>query len=231
MGLTIHYSLESDASSPTEVRRLLEELRKRALELPMAKVGELLEFHGDQCDHGRSMDPNHSWLLVQAGQFVSHNDRHYVVAPKHLIAFSTWPGEGCEAANFGLCQYPATIEVEGRRIRTGLQGWSWQSFCKTQYSSNPECGGLENFLRCHLSVVSVLDYAVMLGILKNVSDESGYWEHRDIEALAHEVTQWNVAVAGIIGRLKDTFPNESVSEITKFPNFEHLEAEGRKSEE
>lgn len=39
-------------------------------------------------------------------------------------------------------------------------------------------------------------------------------------------------VAGFIGQMKDLIGGQEVrSEITKFPNFEHLEAEGRADEE
>ena len=49
-----------------------------------------------------------------------------------------------------------------------LKGWSWLSFCKTHYASDPRCGGLPNFLRCHLGVVALLDEAKNLGILGTV---------------------------------------------------------------
>ena len=44
MGLTIHYSLKSDADSPMRARQLIEKLRQAALDLPMAEVGEVREF-------------------------------------------------------------------------------------------------------------------------------------------------------------------------------------------
>ncbi|KKL23506.1 hypothetical protein LCGC14_2424670, partial [marine sediment metagenome] len=75
------------------------------------------------------------------GQFVQRGDNHYDVRPTHLIAFRAWPGEGCEEANFGLCIYPKTIEIDDhstgrkRRIRTGLSGWCWSSFCKFRHDS------------------------------------------------------------------------------------------------
>ncbi len=234
MGLTIHYQLKGSAE---EAGALIAKLRQRALDLPFAEVGETVELKGkacdfDQCDHD---DPNR-WLLIQAGQYVDDPlDSHisYNLAPTRVIAFSTWPGEGCEEANLGLCQYPRFLSVERhghrRNIPTRRTGWSWRSFCKTQYASNAECGGVQNFLRCHLLVVALLDYAKELGILADVSDEGGYWEKRDAEALAREVGEWNGFLAAFAGQLKDALgdgPVQSVSEITKFPNFEHLEAEG-----
>ena len=54
------------------------------------------------------------------------------------------------------------------------------------------------------------------------------WETRDVEALAREVGSWNEMIAGFAGQLKDALGNGVVSEITKFPNFEPLEARGRR---
>jgi hypothetical protein len=151
--------------------------------------------------------------------------------PTHVIAFRTWPGEGCEAANFGLCRYPAeVVTADGRRIPTDLPGWTWQSFCKTQYASNPDCGGVENFFRCHLSVVGLLDHAIKLGLSADVTDESGFYEDRNVEELAAEVVRWNKGIAAFTGELKDLLGDGFAAEITRFPNFERLEAEGRKDE-
>lgn len=176
------------------------------------------------------MDKDHpqNWLLIQAVHYVFSDKHAYSVTPQRVIAFSTWPGEGCEQANFGLAVYPRLIEVEGRSIRTGLGEWFWSSFCKTQYASNPECGGVEHFLRCHLSVVKLLDQAANLGILKEVKDEGDYWQNRDVTALAKAVGDWNSMIAGWAGRLKDAFGDSVESEIAKYPNFEHLEAKSRK---
>ena len=229
MGLTIQYTFHSDTRSVPKARQFVEQLRQRALDLPFNEVGDLVELDGAECDFdNREQDDPHRWMLVQAGQYIEHGGTHYTVIPKLLIAFSTWPGEGCEQANFGLCHYPGTIETsDGRRIRTGLKGWSWQSFCKAQYASNQECGGMENFLRCHLSVIRMLNQASELGFLGEVSDEGDFWEKRDVTALAREVGEWNVMLAGFTGQLKEWFGDELESEITKFPDFEHLEAKGR----
>ena len=227
MGLTIHYQLQSTSRSPKKARQLLDQLRQKALDLPFKEVGEIVEVDGDIAafDNLLQDDPNR-WLLIQAGQYVEHDERHYRVTPQRIMAFSTWPGESSEPANFGLATYPRTIEGDGRKIRTGLGDWTWGSFCKTQYASNPDCGGIENFLRSHLAVVKLLDHAKEIGILKDVNDEGEYGAKRDIQALAKEVGDWNTMIAGWAGRFKDAFGNEVVSEITNFPNFEHLEAKG-----
>lgn len=94
------------------------------------------------------------------------------------------------------------------------------------YASDPRAGGIENFLRCHLSVVRMLDYAKELGILAGVSDESDYFEKRDIQALARCIGEWNQLIAAFAGQLKDQLGDGVVAPITQFPNFEQLEAKG-----
>jgi hypothetical protein len=245
MGLTIHYRIRAKSRSATRARELISQLRNRALGLPLAEVGELAEFSGEECDFNpfERGDP-HRWLLVQAGEYLSRprpggGEYSYRVRPTHVIAFSTCPGKGCESANFGLCRYPATIEVRTcpngsehqQSLRTGLAGWRWSSFCKTQYASNPECGGVANFLRCHLLVVRLLDGAQALGILDQVSDEGDYWSIRDPQALAQRVGQWNERIAAMAGRLKEQLGARVESEIANYPDFEHLEAKGRRKEE
>lgn len=237
MGLTIHYSLCSSTRSPNKAREALARLRGRALDLPFQRVDDLIELSGSECDY-QQYDREHPnrWLLIQAGQHVDDPRREgysYSVTPTHLFAFSTWPGDGCEEANFGLCRYPATIEVDDpvrrwqrRTIRTGLGGWRWGSFCKTQYASNPDCGGVANFLRCHLAVVKMLDHAKEISLLQSVSDEGDYWEKRDLAALAREVGDWNVTIARQAGQLKDLLGDGFQAAIAEFPDFEHLEAAG-----
>ena len=234
MGLTVHYALHSDTRSPAEARRLVEQLRKRALDLPFQEVGEIVELKGDACQFDRyDREHPHRWLLVQAGQYVEREHTHYSVMPKHVVAFSAWPGEGCEEANFGLCIYPGFLNVtdprtgRARRLRTELSGWNWRSFCKTQYASQH---GVEHFLRCHLSVVRMLDHAKQQDILAQARDEGGFWEKRDVRALAREVGEWNEGMTGLVGQLKDMFGGDFDAPIAQFPDFEHLEARGRKQE-
>lgn len=217
MGLTIHYQLQANTRTPKEARQLVEQLREKALNLPFKEVSKIIEVGGDDADFEK-VAGNHPfrWLIIQAGLLMQGK-------PKRVIAFSTWPGEGCEQANFGLAFYP-------RSNHANLGPWSWGSFCKTQYASNPECGGVENFLRCHLAVVGLLDHAKNLSILKDVRDESEFWEKRDLKALVGEVGKWNTMIAGWAGRLKDAFGDGVIAEIARFPNFEHLEAKGRDQE-
>jgi hypothetical protein len=236
MGLTIHYSLQSDAGTPSEARAMVAKLRQRAIDLRFQQVSELIEKSSEcKLESLDRNDPNR-WLLVQAQRVVEYEGAYFRVSPERLIAFRTLPGNGCEEASFGLALYPATMSeidaIHGHRpLRTDIDGWSWSSFCKTQYSSNPRDGGTEHFLRCHLSIIMLLGFAKELGILESVKDEGGYWEKRDLEALVKEVGAWNLMIAGWAGRLRDAFGSGVLSEISKFSNFEHLEAKGREQEE
>jgi hypothetical protein len=236
MGMTIHYSLNARVRSLRQATQLMEQLRGKALDLPFKEVGEVVVLAGRECEYqNRDRDDPLRWLLKQAGHFVIDGNEHYEVRPDQLVAFSTWPGEGCEQANFGLAMYPKAAEVQDwsgkkKTLATGIERWSWKSFCKTEYASDPALGGIENFLRCHLSVIHVLDHAQTLGILKEVSDEGSYWEKRDVRSLAEEVVQWNQQIAGLAGKMKDLLGGDVEAAIMKFQNFEHLEAEGRKDE-
>ena len=229
MGLTIHYSLSSDATSPEQARELVEQLRQAALDLAMSEVGEIVEFAGTACNYQTAENGSLRWLLTQARRLTAIGEGYRLIEPRHVIAFSTWPGEGCEVANFGLAAYPDTVEGEVGMLSTGLSGWSWQSFCKTQYAGNPDLGGIANFVRCHITVVRLLDRAKALGILESVNDEGHFWENRDAKALVETVGQWNNQLAAIVGQFKDSTGGKIIAPITEYPNFEHLEADGGKN--
>ena len=232
MGLTIHWKLKSQKRNAEKIKEQIETLRQKALDMPFKEVSDLLVFKGDEANYANDKNESNRWFKIQSGEYVDiDNKSSRSVAPLYTIGFETWPGEGCESANFGMCRFPQIIENRGKNIKTKLNGWSWSSFCKTQYASNPECGGVENFLRCHLCVIKLLDCAKELNILQDVYDEDGYWEKRDIEALAKEVGEWNSMIAAFASKLeaivKGVDPELNVkSAITEFPNFEHLEMEG-----
>lgn len=240
MGLTIHYSLKASGKD-AQARKLIHALHQTAADLPFQELGEVVEISGGQCDFNqrRQNDPLR-WLLVQASGSVELKPADGArpgrcqtwveVVPSRLIAFTTWPGEGCEAANFGLCQYPSVLKTPHGPIATGLTGWRWSSFCKTQYASDPRCGGGPHFLQCHLCVIALLDRAQALGCLECVSDEGGFWERRDLSALVQEIGSWNEMLAAFGGKLKDLLgegPSGVQSAITRYPNFEQLEAAGQ----
>ncbi len=245
MGLTIHYQLASTGDE-ARARELVQQLRQAALDLPFEHTGEIVEFRGGECDwKERAEDDPWRWLLIQARTDIALPvtpaersrgvRREMDVLPQHVIAFETEPGAGCEPANFGLCQYPRTVShPEFGKLQTKLQGWSWDSFCKTHYASDPRCGGLPNFLRCHLSVVALLDEVEKLRVLRKVSDEGEFWETRSLERLTQEVGEQSAMLASLFGALKDTWGKASdgagavEAPIAAYPDFEHLEAAGQR---
>ncbi len=236
MGLTIHYHLQTTLTDHRDVRALVTSLREAAAAMPFQQVGPVKEFRDREADYNQSgRDDEDRWLKIQARRHLEVGDRDIAVKPRHIIAFTVLPGAGCEPANFGFCQFPKHVEVAipgsaVRRHATGLHGWSWGSFCKTQYASDPRCGGVKNFLKVHVNLVRLLDLAAaMTQMTVEVDDEAHYWERRDPKALVNTVGDWNQYVAACAGTIKDLAEREGVaveSAIAGFPNFEHLEAKG-----
>jgi hypothetical protein len=234
MGLTLHYSFTTPLRKPQEVRRLVQTMREVALDLPFQEVSEVKEFSGPDTAHQGADDPDR-WLKIQSCAIIQDGDVYYQVPPRHIIAFSTQPGDGCEPANFGFCKYPGFFSVPDaaggqRRLATHLTGWRRRSFCKTQYASDPRYGGIAHFLRCHLCLIQMLDLLKASDLVSvEVKDEGGYWEHRDVQKLAQEVGSWNEQLAGLVSQLRSASPGGGhviQAPITGFANFEHLEAKG-----
>lgn len=121
--------------------------------------------------------------------------------------FMVDPGKGCESATFAL--------VRDER-------WHWSAFCKTQYAAVVSD---DHFVRCHTSLVALLDRAVALGIEVEVHDEGDYWTSRDEPTLLREVSRMNRIIAGFAGRLSDEIGDGHgvVSPIFAHPRFERLE--------
>jgi len=144
---------------------------------------------------------------------------------------------------------------EKRKIKTRLgNGWHFSSFCKTQYASSAECGGIPNFIRCHLSVIHLLDRIAKLPAMKvEIDDEGKYgrsyytddpWADKrvytwhdgkyDVKALVEEVGSWNEMIATTFGAMNDLLKANGSSlaleaPISSFPNFEHLEFRGQQN--
>lgn len=178
MGLTIHWSLRApEGWGETEIKDALSKLRDFALTLPLKEVSDVLYFAGDDANYSKGpKDDPHKWLKSQAQNYDEK------AMPTKFYALSTWPGEGCEGANFGLGFYADS------------NSWTWSSFCKTQYS--------EDFAGCHLAVITLLDFCKKLGFLERVSDEGDYWETRDLKKLAGNINQSTDMLKALSGVLK-----------------------------
>ena len=137
-------------------------------------------------------------------------------------------GEDCEPLWLGLCRYPKTVLQADRRYRTGLPGWRFHGFTKTQYAS---LHGWEHFQRCHTAVVDLLAGGRRLGLRVTINDEGEYWPGRALAALRENLDQMNRLVAATAGALKDGYEPRAGERPVQSPIFDHqqferLEAEG-----
>jgi hypothetical protein len=142
---------------------------------------------------------------------------------------------------------PREIKLKGPKWRGG-------GFCKTTYASNPDCGGMPNFLRCHISVITLLERIGELpGVKVHINDEGHYgpayysddWreareagreptyvEHPatySVEVLAKAAGEDTAMLAAFFGALKDALGNRGgqlISEIQAYPDFELREFRG-----
>ena len=248
MGLTIHYRL--GRTDPTaDVRPVIEALRERALDLPFASVSDIIERTGDECDYRKvPRDDPFGWLLVQSEHHYKYVLQHSLfkddtkeltsmVPATRMVAFSIEVGDGCEDMNIGLCQYPEHTLVgewgdipslwgyKGKAVKFP-KGWNWASFCKTQYASRADHGGMQNFLRCHLSVIRLLDHAKKLKVLRSVMDEGEFWETRNLDTLLKNLDDYNCYIAAFAAGLNKLFPGIE-GQLDKEPNLENLAEIGK----
>lgn len=146
--------------------------------------------------------------------------------------------------------------IEERDVPTRLSGWRLHAFCKTVYASDPECGGLPNFLRCHVGLIHLLErIGSELKVKVGVNDEGDYgdysacddWREADAEGrervytdhkgkhdvcdLIRQVTSDQQRLAAFAGAMKDAFGGSFDAPITKFKNFEQLEFKGSLNED
>ena len=147
---------------------------------------------------------------------------------------------------------------EIRHVPTKLRGWTGQGFCKTEYASDPRCGGMPNFLRCHISVVTLLERIGRLpGVKVVIDDEGGFGEnclsqdyeearaagrdptyvqhngHHNVDLLLQSIGESNAMLAATFGSMKDSLPagQRLESPIMEYPNFEKLEFKGCQAEQ
>ena len=133
--------------------------------------------------------------------------------PSTAQGFAVQPGEGCETAFFGLLK---RSDDAGTRHE-----WFWHCSCKTQYASLVSD---QHLVKCHSSLVSVLDSAIGLGIDVVVRDETSFWETRDETRLLSEVHKMNRLVARLAGALGVKLPSGDVqAPIFQHRRFERLE--------
>jgi hypothetical protein len=132
--------------------------------------------------------------------------------------------------------------------------WSHGTCCKTQYASDPEAGGVTNFLACHISLVAFLEEIGRIpGVRVRISDEGHYGPstysddyqeayaagrtpkyvpHKathSVDVLLKQLGDYNSLIAAVAGALKDHIADSKLTmeaPILKYQNFEQLEFKG-----
>lgn len=220
MGLTIHYKLSVvQRISSAVVRELAGRTALYARKIGCAEVGDTVRAAGDD-----KLAP----LFVQVGE--PEDCCFGNVAPTRGWLVEVCPGQGCESAVFGLCQYPRRVLSRTGMVPTGYgEGWLLKGRCKTQYAGEH---GWEHFLKCHRQIISLLEFWQQLGVLVEVTDEGDYWQTRSEEKLRNKLQQYDGLVAAVGGLFKDAAADSDTglsveSPIFDYAHFERLEHEGR----
>ena len=219
MGMHLNWEFHLPAeTSADRVNALLTALRARALELPFEAVTEVEDV----------MDiiarpSGDSWVSIR--DYVAHWAR-VISKPDELdsrigdlttaIGFGIYPGRKCEGATYGFVK---RAEPDGSNAE-----WFWHHCCKTQYAS---VVSWEHLIKCHTSLVALLDYAIEIGIDVVVRDEGHYWATRDEARLIAETEYMNQLVAKFAGAFSDAMPKGLAAggAIFEHPDFERLEME------
>lgn len=224
----IWYELRSDCGTLVRAERLVSDLHRIAQNLPFDHVSELGPVHS----RARGVDgafATHSIELPRPTDEPSF--RMLSFEPLEGTAFIAHPGGRCESASFGLARYPRYVDDEctGLRHPTGFgDEFYWHWGCKTQYAFRL---GRDHFLRCHLTLIELLDRANDMGIVARVTDAGGYWEGRSIEDLLRTSQEHDEMVAAVAGPIMDALSGlggQVVAPVAEDPRFEYLEAEGRR---
>jgi len=225
MGLTIHYQLSTQSDwTEEEVFARWEIIGDYARHLGCDNVGDVLPAHKrqDVTDKlhriGRGLDVR--WVAIHA--------RVGWILPIEI-------GKGCEPFMLALCRYPGRWQCQhGHSMKrwhpTKISAdWQFSWFCKTQFAGQ---FGLAHFLRCHKTVISLLDFCRKAGLDVTVQDESDFWEDRNEQRLIKSIQQNEALMAAFGGLIKDTVEKKRGhkvhSPIFDYHNFEHLEHEGRR---
>jgi hypothetical protein len=214
MGLHLNWELRlPGALARDDVMEYLRDLHARASKMGFDEVTPIM----DQVEEGSiaSLPGYFSlWAEIIAGPD-PESEPPLIGDITTATGFAIHPGRRCEGAVFGFLH---RAEADGNNAE-----WFWHHCCKTQYTS---VESWDHLIRCHTSLVALLDYAIERGIDVVVRDEGHYWETRDTKRLIAEVDYMNRVVAALAGRLSDYIARTghiAGAPIFDHPEFEHLE--------
>jgi hypothetical protein len=227
MGLHLCYELAvSRDTSIVEVVDRMQRLYHQALTLPFEEVGPMVRVPAGEAlgDAEKADSSLANWFRFCARIGLDPRDPVTGVRVDLLpeaVGFVVRPGDYCEAAPFGLAWVPPTDD-DANRLHDEPYIWHWHTVCKTQYASVVSD---EHLIRCHTSLVALLDRAPALGFDVTVRDETHYWETRDTNRLLAEVREMNRIVAHLAGALNDAIGEKAHvgGAIFEHPEFEELE--------
>jgi hypothetical protein len=224
LGLAISCYFRLRNAPLQEAREKIKALHAHTAALDPEEISELVELDGPDCNFNGSSDPYSEYkhcAMLEEELHRSISTREFNIGCTHLLGFTVVHGKGCSFIAYGLATHSKALDEPS--------DWHWYTFCKTQYASNPEYGGIQNFINSHLSVLSTMRKGQELGIISKIHDESGYLEHQDLERLAQTVSSNNALIAAAMGQIKDGAQGTGYAlkaPILQFKNFERLEAEG-----
>ena len=225
MGLTVHFKfLAPPDTDAVRAHELVRALRRRAQDFKRrGRVDDVRPIGGDPKSLRWALQYREVPHPTKAGC-----ESGIEIPAEAGFIFPVIVGKGCEPLWLGLCRYPKTVVMGGRRYRTNRPGWRFAGFSKTQYAS---LHGWEHFLRCHTAVVDLLSGAQQPGLAVTITDEGDYWPRRSLTALHAELDQMNAVVAAAAGALKDCYESHPDGHPVQSPifahqHFEQLEAEG-----
>jgi len=227
MGLSIAYQLNLPAATTREVvEERLHQLQECARRLPFTLVTDMMQTRAGET-LGPAPRPLELEFFFRSWAAITLDSDPEAGGSDELpdaVGFFVIPGKECEPVALGMAWAPARDD-DWSPLTDQPYCWSWQSVCKTQYASMVSA---DHFVRCHTSIVALLDAAVGLGFQVRVADEGGYWESRDTDRLLAEVEKMNRLIATLAGGLHDAIGAEHAIEAPIFghPDFERLETKG-----
>jgi hypothetical protein len=217
MGLTIHYRLTMPGdTSADDLRAKILELKAFAETVGFEGVHGPTEYTPDELAELEDRDIVKIVTSIIASDAPEFDQLEW--GDPCALAFLIVPGAECETALLGFLAPGTRSSAEDHPGE-----WYWSAFCKTQYASMVSD---EHFIKCHVGLVRVLDYAAQIGIGVWVHDETGYWDHRSTEKLIDAVNDMNRLMARFAGALSDRLGGKRVeAAIFDHPDFEHIEME------
>ena len=223
MGLHLNYRLTlPGATSADDVRGILTSLKEFASTLDFDQVLGPSEHTLDELTEPGSRDI----VAILVSAIAGDPPDFYGIAPGAPCAFAflVLPGKECEPAVLGFMAPGSRARYEDFDDDMCPGDWFWSASCKTQYAS---LVSNDHLVKCHTTLVRLLDHAATLGITVQVEDETGYWVHRSSEKLIAAVEDMNRLMARFAGALSDRLGDAHKIEAPIFdhPEFEHLEME------